>query len=38
MVGRIQEETHRFAITYHHESHSRSTMRSASKTNRTKRT
>ena len=29
MVGRIQEETHRFAITYHHESHSRSVRRSA---------
>ena len=29
MVGRIQEETHRFAITYHHESHSRSIRRSA---------
>ena len=29
LIGRIQEETHRFAITYHHESHSRSTMRSA---------
>ena len=28
MVGRIQEETHRFAITYHHESHSRSVRRS----------
>jgi len=29
MVGRIQEETHRFAITYHHESHSRSVRKSA---------
>ncbi|MCI9482793.1 MAG: excinuclease ABC subunit UvrC [Oscillibacter sp.] len=29
LVGQIQEETHRFAITYHHESHSKSTMRSA---------
>ena len=29
MVGRIQEETHRFAITYHHETHSRSAHRSA---------
>ena len=29
LVGRIQEETHRFAITYHHESHSRSVRRSA---------
>ncbi len=29
MVGQIQEETHRFAITYHHESHSRSVRRSA---------
>ena len=28
MVGRIQEETHRFAVTYHHESHSRSARRS----------
>ena len=28
-VGRIQEETHRFAITYHHESHSKSATRSA---------
>jgi len=29
LIGQIQEETHRFAITYHHESHSRSAMRSA---------
>ena len=29
LVGQIQEETHRFAITYHHESHTRSTLRSA---------
>lgn len=29
LIGQIQEETHRFAITYHHESHTRSTMRSA---------
>ncbi|MCI9374912.1 MAG: excinuclease ABC subunit UvrC [Oscillibacter sp.] len=29
LVGQIQEETHRFAITYHHESHSKSVMRSA---------
>lgn len=28
LIGRIQEETHRFAITYHHESHSRSTVHS----------
>jgi len=29
LVGQIQEETHRFAITYHHESHTRSAMRSS---------
>ena len=29
LIGQIQEETHRFAITYHHESHSKSTMKSA---------
>ena len=29
LIGQIQEETHRFAITYHHESHTKSTMRSA---------
>ena len=29
LIGQIQEETHRFAITYHHESHSKSAMRSA---------
>ena len=29
LVGRIQEETHRFAITYHHELHSRTARRSA---------
>ena len=28
LVGQIQEETHRFAITYHHESHSKSATRS----------
>ena len=28
-IGQIQEETHRFAITYHHESHGKSAMRSA---------
>ena len=29
LIGQIQEETHRFAITYHHESHTKSTMRSS---------
>ena len=29
LIGRIQEETHRFAITYHHQRHTKSTMRSA---------
>ena len=29
LIGQIQEETHRFAITYHHESHTKSTMKSA---------
>ena len=29
LIGQIQEETHRFAITYHHESHAKSTMKSA---------
>ena len=29
LVGRIQEETHRFAVTFHHESHARSVKRSA---------
>ncbi|MGN0965213.1 MAG: excinuclease ABC subunit UvrC [Dysosmobacter sp.] len=29
LIGQIQEETHRFAITYHHESHGKSTIRSA---------
>ena len=29
LIGQIQEETHRFAITFHHESHSKSTTRSA---------
>ena len=29
LIGPIQDETHRFAITFHHESHSRSSMRSA---------
>ena len=28
LIGQIQEETHRFAITFHHESHSRSSTRS----------
>ncbi len=28
LVGRIQEETHRFAVTYHHESHGRSARQS----------
>ena len=28
LIGQIQEETHRFAITYHHESHSRSVRKS----------
>ena len=28
MIGRIQEEVHRFAITYHHEKHKRSTFSS----------
>ncbi|MEG0779306.1 MAG: excinuclease ABC subunit UvrC [Oscillospiraceae bacterium] len=28
LIGQIQEETHRFAITYHHESHSRSSIHS----------
>jgi excinuclease ABC subunit C len=28
LIGQIQEETHRFAITYHHESHKKSTMKS----------
>ena len=28
LVGQIQEETHRFAITYHHESHTRSSLTS----------
>ena len=28
LIGQIQEETHRFAITYHHESHSKSATRS----------
>ncbi len=28
LVGRIQEEVHRFAITYHHEKHSRSAIAS----------
>ena len=28
LIGRIQEETHRFAITFHHESHGKSTVRS----------
>ena len=29
LIGQLQEETHRFAITYHHESHTKSTMKSA---------
>ena len=29
LIGQIQEETHRFAITYHHESHGKSVTRSA---------
>ena len=29
LIGQIQEETHRFAITYHHERHQKSTLRSA---------
>ena len=28
LVGRVQEEVHRFAIAYHHEKHSRSAMTS----------
>ena len=29
LIGQIQEETHRFAITFHHESHKKSTLKSA---------
>ncbi len=29
LIGQIQEETHRFAITFHHESHGKSALRSA---------
>ena len=29
LIGQIQEETHRFAITYHHESHTKNAMKSA---------
>ena len=29
LFGRIQEETHRFAVAFHHESHTRSSVRSA---------
>ena len=29
LIGQIQEETHRFAITFHHESHSKTVLRSA---------
>ena len=29
LIGQIQEETHRFAITYHHESHTKSAMKSS---------
>ena len=29
LIGQIQEETHRFAITYHHESHGKSALHSA---------
>ena len=28
LIGQIQEETHRFAITYHHQHHTKSAMRS----------
>ena len=28
LIGQIQEETHRFAVAYHHESHTKSTMKS----------
>ncbi len=28
LIGRIQEETHRFAITFHHESHTKSAIKS----------
>ena len=28
LIGQIQEETHRFAITYHHKSHGKSTLKS----------
>ena len=29
LIGRIQEETHRFAIAYHHQHHAKSTLRSS---------
>ncbi len=29
LIGQIQEETHRFAVTYHHERHGKSAMKSA---------
>ena len=29
LIGQIQEETHRFAIAYHHQHHTKSVMRSA---------
>ena len=29
LIGQIQEETHRFAITYHHQRHGKSALRSA---------
>ena len=29
MIGQIQEETHRFAVTYHHQKHTKSSYRSA---------
>ena len=29
LIGRIQEETHRFAVSYHHQRHTKSTYRSA---------
>ena len=29
LIGQIQAETHRFAITFHHESHTKSTLKSA---------
>ena len=29
LIGQIQEETHRFAVTYHHQKHGKSTLRSS---------